>query len=222
MQCNSDDEVCLSSEHVPLIMPDTAVASMPSTEESLRGLAEKIHICRNCELACGRTQAVPGEGNPQATIMFVGEAPGATEDKTGRPFVGAAGRFLDVMLADIGLQREDVFIGNIIRCRPPENRDPNPDEIDACHPWMRAQLALIQPKVVCTLGRFAMNTLIDPSLQISKVHGNPIEKSGILFFPLFHPAAALYRESLRETLLADMRKVGDMLGLTCLHSREEM
>lgn len=218
MQCNSDD-VCSPSVLPPLSAVEVEVAPILSTAELLHELAEKIHLCRNCDLVCGRTLAVPGEGNPLASIMFIGEAPGATEDKTGRPFVGAAGRFLDTMLADIGLQRSDVFIGNIIRCRPPENRDPYPDEIDACQPWMRAQLAVIQPKVVCTLGRFAMNTLIDPSLQISKVHGNPIEKSGILFIPLFHPAAALYRESLRETLLADMRKVSGLLGVTGVKER---
>ncbi|HEY3377283.1 MAG TPA: uracil-DNA glycosylase [Armatimonadota bacterium] len=179
--------------------------------EALEHLAAQIRVCPRCDLALSRTHAVPGEGNPNAKIMFVGEAPGATEDKTGRPFVGPSGRFLDAMLADIGLQRTDIFIGNINRCRPPNNRDPNPAEIAACHPWMAAQLAIIQPHVVCTLGRFAMNTLIDPKIQISKVHGMPFEREGILYIPLFHPAAALHRESLRETLIADMRALRDLL-----------
>ena len=143
--------------------------------------------------------------------MFIGEAPGATENETGRPFVGAAGQFLESMLADIGLQRSDVFIGNIIRCRPPSNRDPLPDEIEACHPWLRAQLRIIHPKVVCTLGRFAMHTLIDPNLQISRVHGEPVEKDGILFIPQYHPAAALHNQHLRDTLVTDMRKIRRLL-----------
>lgn len=193
-------------------LPDEGVESHPvSAAEELAQLAKKIRVCRNCDLSLGRKLAVPGEGNPHATIMFVGEAPGATEDQTGRPFVGASGRFLDALLADIGLKRDDVFIGNVIRCRPPGNRDPFAGEIEACNPWMRAQLRVIRPQVVCTLGRFAMNTLIDPRLQISNVHGNPIERDGILFIPLFHPAAALHRESLRDTLVADMRKVREML-----------
>lgn len=179
--------------------------------EELALIADPIRRCRNCTLALGRTQAVPGEGNPQALIMFVGEAPGATEDETGRPFVGAAGKFLEEMLADIGLQRSDVFIANITKCRPPGNRDPEPDEIAACRPWLLAQIAAIQPKVICTLGRFAMNTLIDPYLSISKAHGDPIAREGIIYIPLYHPAAALHQQSLRETLVADMRKVRDLL-----------
>lgn len=190
-------------------LPDDDHPMTPADE--LHRLAEQIRLCRNCNLVLGRTLAVPGEGNPQATIMFIGEAPGATEDKTGRPFVGAAGQFLDTMLADIGLRRADVFIGNIIRCRPPDNRDPLRDEIDACHYWLRAQINILKPKVVCTLGRFAMHTLIDPDLQISRVHGTPVEKQGILFIPLYHPAAALHQQDLRNTLIADMRKVKTLL-----------
>jgi uracil-DNA glycosylase family 4 len=141
-------------------------------DEELALIAAPIRRCRNCDLALNRTQAVPGEGDSRALIMFVGEAPGATEDETGRPFVGAAGKFLEEMLADIGLGRRDVFIANITKCRPPDNRDPEPDEIAACRPWLRAQIAATQPKVICTLGRFAMNTLIDPCLQISKAHAS--------------------------------------------------
>lgn len=179
--------------------------------EHLEALAKGIRICRNWDLALSRTNAVPGEGNPAARIMFVGEAPGAVEDKTGRPFVGPSGKFLESLLADIGLRREDVFIANINRCRPPENRDPRSDEIDACRPWMLSQIRIIQPKVICTLGRFAMNTLIDPKLQITKIHGQPIDKQGILFIPLFHPAAALHRQDLRDTLTEDMRNVKGLL-----------
>ena len=174
-------------------------------------LASQIRLCRNCDLCLKRKQAVPGEGNPEARILFVGEGPGATEDELGRPFVGAAGQFLEEMLAGIGLRREDVFIGNVTKCRPPGNRDPLPEEIEACAPWLRAQIRAIDPRVICTLGRFAMNALIAPALQISKAHGQPIEKDGILFIPLFHPAAALHQESLKRTLIEDMRKVKDIL-----------
>lgn len=182
-----------------------------SPAEQLAHLAQTIRRCRNCDLVLGRTHAVPGEGNAQATIMFVGEGPGATEDETGRPFVGAAGHFLDAMLADIGLQRADVFIANITKCRPPGNRDPLPEEIEACHRWLQAQIRIINPTVICTLGRFAMNALIDPHLQISRVHGMPVDRDGILYVPLYHPAAALHQESLRNTLIADMRKVRELL-----------
>lgn len=188
---------------------------MPDDRETARAvltnLAATIRICRNCDLVLQRAHAVPGEGSPDARIMFVGEAPGGTEDETGRPFVGAAGQFLDAMLTGIGLQRSDVFITNLTKCRPPGNRDPLPDEIEACHPWLRAQLAAIRPAVICTLGRFAMTALIGPHLQISRVHGQPVEKDGVLYIPLFHPAAALHQQSLRDTLVADMQRVREIL-----------
>jgi len=189
----------------------SALPADPTPEVRLAELGRVIGLCRNCDLVLGRTQAVPGEGHPRAMIMFVGEAPGETEDRTGRPFVGAAGQFLEEMLGDIGLRRTDVFIANINKCRPPGNRDPQPDEIEACVPWLHAQIATIAPKVICTLGRFAMNTLIDPYLQISKAHGQPVERHGRLYIPLFHPAAALHNQHLRDPQLADMRKVRDIL-----------
>jgi len=195
-------------EEITIGVPE-APACSPADE--LAKLASLIRRCRNCDLVLGRHHAVPGEGHPRATMMFVGEGPGATEDETGRPFVGAAGHFLDELLADIGLRREDVFIANVTKCRPPGNRDPLPEEIDACHPWLRAQIRIIQPRVICTLGRFAMHALIDPQLQISKVHGTPVVRNGILFVPLFHPAAALHQQSLRNTLIADMRQVREIL-----------
>ncbi len=170
-------------------------------------LAAQIRSCSSCGLAQSRIQAVPGEGDAYAEIMFIGEAPGKNEDEQGRPFIGQSGKFLTSMIEEIGLRREDVFIGNVIRCRPPENRDPNPQELAACDSWLRAQLRIIQPRVVCTLGRYAMNALIDPAIQISKVHGMPMEKNGTLFIPLYHPAAALHQAKLRDTLIDDMRKV---------------
>ena len=182
-----------------------------SAVEELELLAAKIRACRRCDLAVGRIQAVPGEGDPHALIMFVGEAPGATEDKTGHPFVGASGKFLDSMLRDIGLERADVFIATVNRCRPPNNRDPNAAEIAACSPYLLAQIRIIQPRVVCPLGRFALEVLVDPHLQVSKVHGQPFERAGVLFVPLYHPAAALYRQDLRDTLIADMRRLRELL-----------
>ena len=193
--------------------------ALSSPETRLAELARVIGLCRNCDLVLGRTQAVPGEGNPRAMIMFVGEAPGETEDRTGRPFVGAAGQFLEQLLGNIGLQRADVFIANINKCRPPGNRDPLPEEIEACVPWLRAQLEIIAPKVICTLGRFAMNALIDPYLSISKVHGQPVERHGRLYIPLFHPAAALHNQNLREPQVADMQKVREILQARGLWQR---
>jgi len=176
-------------------------------EKVLAELAAQIRVCSKCGLSQQRIQAVPGEGNARAEIMFIGEAPGKNEDEQGRPFIGQSGKFLTSMIEEIGLRREDVFIGNVIRCRPPENRDPLPHELTACDGWLRAQLRIIQPRVVCTLGRYAMIALIDPYMQISKVHGTPIEKDGTLFIPLYHPAAALHQAKLRDTLIDDMRKV---------------
>jgi len=187
------------------------LATETITADMLTFLAGQIRLCRNCDLCLGRRQAVPGEGNPRARILFVGEGPGATEDETGRPFVGAAGQFLEEMLAGIDLRREDVFIANITKCRPPGNRDPLPDEIEACAPWLQAQIAAIGPRVICTLGRFAMNALISPDLRISKAHGQSVEQDGVLYIPLFHPAAALHQQSLRGTLVDDMRAVRETL-----------
>lgn len=143
--------------------------------------------------------------------MLVGEAPGAAEDRTGRPFVGPSGKFLDAMLRDIGLDRAAIFIGNVNRCRPPGNRDPNPVEVEACRPWLLAQLAVIRPAVVCPLGRFALEQLVEKKLKISQVHGQTFEKDGVLYVPLYHPAAALHRQDLRDTLIADMQKLPQIL-----------
>ncbi len=195
----------------PLPDVQAEVGRALSAEEALALLAEKIRVCRNCDLANERMLAVPGEGNAHAAIMFVGEAPGAAEDKSGRPFVGPSGEFLDAMLRDIGLARAAVFIANVNRCRPPGNRDPLRHEIEACNPWLRAQIRIIQPKVICPLGRFALNALVGAKLQISAVHGQPVEKAGILFVPLYHPAAALHRQDLRDTLIEDMRKLRGIL-----------
>ncbi len=154
---------------------------------------------------------VPGEGNPQADIMFIGEAPGAEEDKQGLPFVGAAGKFLNEMLEMISLRRKDVFIANILKCRPPANRDPMPEEVAACWPWLLEQIKFIKPKLVVLLGRHAMERFL-PNQKISKIHGTALRREipsigKQVFYALYHPAAALYQGSLRETLIADFKKI---------------
>lgn len=164
------------------------------------------------ELVGQATQPVFGDGNPDADIVFIGEAPGKREDLTGLPFVGAAGRFLDEMLKMIGLERKDIYITNVVKYRPPGNRDPLPDEKAAFLPFLQAQLDVIQPKLVVTLGRHSMNCFL-PALQISKVHGKPKRLKGRVYLPLFHPAAALYNGSMRQTLIDDFAKIPAVLEL---------
>ncbi len=165
-------------------------------------------------LASAATNDVPGEGNPDAAVLFVGEGPGKDEDVQGRPFVGAAGRFLNELLESIGWQRENVFIGNVIKHRPPGNRDPLPDEIAAYSPWLDEQVKIIQPKLIVTLGRYSMEHFLGPGLSISKIHGQPKRRSdGQVVLPMYHPAAALYRGNLREVLTADFKKIPKVLKL---------
>lgn len=154
----------------------------------------------------GSTHTVPGTGSLDADLLFIGEAPGAREDAIGEPFVGAAGKFLAEMLATIGMQRSDIFITNMVKWRPPNNRDPEPDEIAECLPFLLAQVALIQPALIITLGRHAMNYFL-PGLKISEVHGKPFRKEGQIYLPLFHPAAALYNGALRDTLKQDFLRI---------------
>ena len=163
------------------------------------------------ELAVSATQLVFGDGSPDAGIVFIGEAPGKNEDLQGIPFVGAAGKFLNEMLASINLKRADVYITNIVKYRPPENRDPLPDEKAAFLPFLRAQLEVIKPKLVATLGRHSMDALL-PGLQISQVHGQPKRYQGQVYLPLFHPAAALYNGGLRQTLVDDFAKIPRILA----------
>jgi DNA polymerase len=152
------------------------------------------------------TQIVPGAGNPDAEVMFIGEAPGAKEDQLGLPFVGAAGKFLDTMLAEIGLSRDDVFIGNIVKYRPPGNRDPLPEEITASIPYLKRQVAIIEPKLIVFLGRHSMSVFL-PELKISQAHGKPVRKDGQVYLPLYHPAAALYNPGMRDQLLDDFKLI---------------
>lgn len=176
-------------------------------EEALQEVAKRVAACERCKYVPNQNP-VPGEGNPDAEIMFVGEAPGVKENETGRPFVGAAGQFLAEMLNSIGLERVDVFIGNVIKYQPPGNRDPLPDEISLQLPFLRKQIAIIQPKLIVFLGRHSMHALL-PDLQspISQIHGQLIEEKGQAYLPLYHPAAALYNGSMRQTLLDDFAKI---------------
>ena len=160
-----------------------------------------------CEEA---TNLVPGEGNPDAEVVFVGEAPGAAEDESGRPFVGSAGRLLDGLLAEAGLERADVFITNVVKARPPKNRDPKADEVAHHLPWLLAQLEVVAPRVVIPLGRHAMGRFVE-GVTITEAHGRPVERDGRTIVPWFHPAAALYDRSLRETLVEDARRLGETL-----------
>lgn len=177
----------------------------------LAEIAKKIASCQKCRLCEKRLKTVPGDGNPDAEVLFIGEGPGKSEDLQGKPFVGAAGKFLNVMLESIGWNRSDVFIANVVKCRPPENRDPQPDEVEACYPHLAAQLEIIQPKLICTLGRHSMNRFL-PGLRISEAHGNPKRrKDGMIFLPLYHPAAALYSPSQKEIHLKDFAKIPKIL-----------
>ncbi len=173
-------------------------------------LHKEIAVCQRCELAKGRTRTVPGEGPENAEIMFIGEAPGFHEDRQGRPFVGAAGKFLDELLESIGLKREEVYICNVIKCRPPGNRDPLSDEIAACQPFLDKQIELIQPKLIVTLGRFSMARYF-PNAQITRVHGQPKRIGNRIYYPMFHPAAALHQPKWRSVVKEDMLKIPQIL-----------
>jgi len=178
---------------------------------NLTELSTSLQDCQRCRLASGRTQVVFGTGNPQAKIMFVGEAPGFYEDRQGEPFVGAAGKLLNELLQSIGLTRADIFIANVIKCRPPNNRDPLPDEIETCKPFLLQQIDLIKPKLVCTLGNFATQTLLERKVGITKVRGHVIRLANFVVFPLLHPAAALHQGNLRTPLKEDFQKLKNVL-----------
>ena len=179
-------------------------------DDALALLADEIRACKACPLHRSAKQAVPGEGSAESGILFLGEAPGYNEDVQGRPFVGAAGKLLDELLAGIGLDRSKVFITNVVRHRPPENRDPLPEEVAACHVWFERHLAALKPKVVVTLGRHAMYKFF-PGESISRVHGRARKRDGITIFPVFHPAAALHQPSLRADLAKDFENLAKFL-----------
>ena len=175
-------------------------------------LYKEIANCQKCpDLARSRSNTVPGDGPEKADIMFIGEAPGFHEDRQGIPFVGAAGEFLEQLLASINMTRSHVYICNMLKCRPPQNRDPLPQEMDNCRPYLDRQIALVQPKIIITLGRFAMAKFF-PGASISRVHGQPAKRGDRLFLPMFHPAAALHQPRYRALIEQDFRKIPDILA----------
>jgi len=180
---------------------------------ALSELYKEIALCRECEIAKYRTKVVPGEGPGDAEIMFIGEAPGWHEDQQGRPFVGPAGLYLDELLASINLKREQVYIANIIKCRPQGNRDPLPAEILNCRKWLDRQIELICPKMIVTLGRYSM-AMFFPGKSISKIHGTAQRQDNVIYYAMYHPAAALHQQSLRQTIEADMLKIPSLLVQT--------
>src|SRR5947209_18621520 len=177
-----------------------------SSEEILKEVAAEVSTCAKCDLCKGRTKAVPGEGNPHARIMFIGEGPGFHEDRQGRPFVGPAGQFLEELLASINLKRSEVFITNVVKCRPPGNRDPLPAEINACNDYLERQIAAIDPQVIVTLGRFSMAKFFGGE-KISSVHGRARKIDGRICIAMYHPAAGLHQQSLKDTIRADFKKI---------------
>ena len=178
---------------------------------ALASVAKRVAVCRDCALCNGRTNAVPGEGSADAEIMFIGEGPGFYEDQQGRPFVGASGKFLDELIGSIGYDRRKVFIANVVKCRPPQNRDPQPDEIEACDKYLQEQIGIIDPKVIVTLGRHSMQRYF-PGEAISRVHGQPRRKGERIVVPMYHPAAALHQGGLRKVIEADFAKLPDFLS----------
>ncbi|MFQ5793319.1 MAG: uracil-DNA glycosylase family protein [Acidobacteriota bacterium] len=173
-------------------------------------LAQQIRVCERCILSQSRKNAVPGEGPPNADVMFIGEGPGFHEDQQGRPFVGAAGRYLEELLESVGLKREAVYIANVVKCRPPGNRDPQKDEIEACRPYLDRQIELISPKVIVTLGRYSMERYF-PGQKISRIHGRPRRKAGRLIVPMYHPAAGLHQPRWKSTIEEDFQQLPRLL-----------
>ena len=178
---------------------------------ALSELYEEIALCHQCELAKYRTRVVPGEGAENAEIMFIGEAPGWHEDQQGRPFVGPAGLYLDQLLASIDLKRKQVYIANVIKCRPLGNRYPLPTEIHNCRKWLERQIELIHPKMIVTLGRYSM-AMFFPGKSISKIHGTAQKRDNTVYYAMYHPAAALHQQSLRQAIEADMLKIPSLLA----------
>jgi len=181
------------------------------SDEILAKVAEEVQVCTKCDLHFSRKNGVPGEGPISAEIMFIGEGPGFHENEQGRPFVGPAGQFLDELLGQVGMQRGDVFIGNVVKCRPPGNRDPRPEELAACDFFLEQQIQTINPKVIVTLGRFSMGKFI-PNAKISEVHGLAMRVKGRLIVPMYHPAAALHQPSLRPVVESDFAQLPDLIA----------
>lgn len=182
-----------------------------SSEMILHQIAEEVAICTKCDLHHSRKKAVPGDGPVNAEIMFIGEGPGFHENEQGLPFVGAAGKFLDDLLASINMKRSEVFIGNVVKCRPPANRDPLPEELQACSAYLERQIQAINPKVIVTLGRFSMAHFL-PGARISEAHGKATKVGGRLIVAMYHPAAALHQRSLQSTIEADFARLPELIA----------
>jgi DNA polymerase len=180
-------------------------------DDSLDRVAAEVRICIKCPLSETRTQAVPGEGPANAAVFFIGEGPGRTEDEQGRPFVGASGRFLESLLRDAGMDRSQVFITNVVKCRPPDNRDPRPAELAACRDYLDRQIALVRPVVVVTLGRYSMERYF-PGAAITKIHGRVKRVGEVSYLPLFHPAAALRSDAWRAAMKEDFKLIPKLLS----------
>lgn len=179
--------------------------------ENQHDLETRIAACTRCRLASGRTRTVPGDGDPNAELMLIGEGPGFNEDQQGHPFVGQAGKLLDKLLGEIGLTREQVFVTNVVKCRPPNNRDPEADEIASCEPYLDEQIAGIRPKLIVTLGRFAMNYFL-PRTTISRSHGRATQAGDWLIFPVYHPAAGLRQTRMLNVLREDFQRIPEFLA----------
>ena len=189
---------------------------MPKPHIPLEDIRAQVEACRKCPLADGRTQTVFGVGNPAAEVLFVGEGPGANEDEQGEPFVGRAGQLLDKMLAAVGLSRQhNIYIANMVKCRPPQNRDPLPEEQDACLHWLKAQTALLRPKILVCLGRVAACRLIAPDFKVTRQHGEFFEKKGMLLMGTLHPAALLRTPSQKPDAFEDFLKLREKIGEVC-------
>ena len=194
---------------------------VPDAQSQLNALAEEVRHCQRCGLGKTRLKAVPGDGPADAEILFIGEAPGYQENQQGLPFVGQAGMLLEELLASIGLNRQRVYIANVIKCRPPQNRDPLPTEMQACAGYLDRQIAIIRPRLIVTLGRFSMARYF-PGASISKIHGQPRKGDGVTYYPVFHPAAALHQPSLRQALELDFKKIPQVLaGALAEHGKTE-
>jgi uracil-DNA glycosylase family 4 len=209
------------------LVDSPAVSAVPVERvDDLEAYALSVAGCTRCPLAQSRTQVVFGSGNPRAELMFVGEAPGFHEDKQGLPFVGQAGKLLEKLLGGIGMSRQDVFIANVLKCRPPGNRDPQPDEIEACESHLFRQIELIEPAVVATLGNFATKLLSGRPLGITRVHGQEQETTlggrSVLLYPLYHPAAALYTPAMLKVLESDFARIPQLLGRALVPPEPEL
>ncbi len=188
-----------------------AVRDRDSVAAEMEQIAEEIRVCTKCDLCKMRTQAVPGDGPTDAALMFIGEAPGFHEDRQGHPFIGAAGKLLDDLLASIDMDRSQVFVTNVVKCRPPGNRDPLPDEVQTCTSnYLKRQVALLNPRMIVLLGRFSMEQFF-PGEKISKIHGQPRQADGRMYFPMYHPAAALHQPRWLEDVKLDMLKIPALL-----------